>query len=251
MSVALSLEYDTQGLLPLFYVSIYTAVSENTVMELQNEALAMMDEAKNRKTEPESGSGAAVKYEGSGFDTPEDTAKAYLEGLRDADFSRMLSVFAIESLARNNDFEAGLRFYRYYFDSFWFPNVNSFTTGMNIESKKTTAVETMIDQYIVMCLYENDQKYPESRVIENASDASKVAAQIDEFFNAPKLSTLKVIGYIPPDRIPEFSSVLGGIELPETYFSEVARTRFNEKNSILGADKAASCLIVFEINALP
>ncbi len=50
----------------------------------------------------------SVRYEGDGFDSPEDAVSAYLEGLRDLDPGRMLRAFAWETLAKHFDVAAYL-----------------------------------------------------------------------------------------------------------------------------------------------
>jgi len=48
------------------------------------------------------------RYEGAGFDSPEEAAAAYIEALRAGDLDRMISCFAIESYAEGYDLEARL-----------------------------------------------------------------------------------------------------------------------------------------------
>lgn len=49
---------------------------------------------------------AEPRFEGSGYDSPEEALTAYLEALRENDADAMLATFAIESYAKNFDFEA-------------------------------------------------------------------------------------------------------------------------------------------------
>lgn len=49
---------------------------------------------------------ASSRYEGSGFDTPEEAALWYLAGIRNLDFEQILSAFAWETQAAHFDFRA-------------------------------------------------------------------------------------------------------------------------------------------------
>jgi len=51
----------------------------------------------------------AARIEGPGFETAEEAAQAYLEGLRTGDLVQMLGVFAVESYVEHCDHEAYLR----------------------------------------------------------------------------------------------------------------------------------------------
>ena len=46
------------------------------------------------------------RYEGEGFDTPEDAALYYLAGLKNQDFEQMLAAFAWETQADHFDFRS-------------------------------------------------------------------------------------------------------------------------------------------------
>lgn len=52
--------------------------------------------------------------ESGGFDTPQEAAAAYLEGLKTCDTERMLGTFAVESYARNFDFQAYMEYMQSY-----------------------------------------------------------------------------------------------------------------------------------------
>jgi len=50
--------------------------------------------------------GNALQFEGNGFDSPEETARAYMEALQNGDIDGMIRTFAVETYAKNYDMEA-------------------------------------------------------------------------------------------------------------------------------------------------
>lgn len=89
--------------------------------------------------------------EGSGFNTPEDAAKAYLTGLRDRDIDAMLAAFAVESYVDNYDFEALAERLNTYIFTFElpFPNTNDYNRQLDIESRRNGILRQIIIQYML------------------------------------------------------------------------------------------------------
>jgi hypothetical protein len=225
IEAAVKLTQNLQGLLPLFHVSIYTGIDNNGIMFVKNQALSLMSKIEFIETAPVSGVSAPIIYEGEGADSPADAVKAYLEGLHDADLNRMVSAFSIESSAEN-----------YYIGV---PFVNEFVTSMKIASYKERITGEIFEQYLAMCSFEYGQRIEDQKV-EGEAAASKLAAQVNEMLNAPKLSTINILGFIPLEEFSDFSPFLGGLEIPDTYFDAKAK--------MPDADKIAGCITAFEIN---
>jgi len=72
--------------------------------------------------------------------------------------------------------------------------------------------------------------------------------QIMDEFIIPNLNTLNILGFIPPERLNEFSEVLGGMYLEESFFSEEMQNLLLQRAEILGADSSSGLMAVFEIN---
>ncbi len=91
-----------------------------------------------------------ITIQGSGFDTPEEAAKAYLEALRDQDFDAMLSAFAVESLAENYDFDYTVERVNAYTLSYdmRFPNSNEFNLQLNIAGRRNAITNQISIQYV-------------------------------------------------------------------------------------------------------
>jgi len=153
--------------------------------------------------------GCATKQK-PGFQSPEDAARTYLEGLRDADFDRMVSTFA---------------------------------------GDKAKIISEILQQYAVLFSMESGYYLPQNpQDIRDGRAAKDFITQISKEQNAPKLSTLNVLGFIPLAKFSDFSPVLGGLKLPDSYFGEGAIDLLAKRAKENGADSIAGCIAAFELN---
>jgi hypothetical protein len=246
----LRLEANLYGLLPLFPVSLYTSVDDESLLALKNSILENIDSAAAMEAAPDLPNNPLAKYEGPGFSSPDDAAKSYLEGLRRTDLSGMVGAFAVESIVGNADFNAILNRYRVYpSPPIIIPNTNGFTTSLNVESYKAGVVEAIAAQYQVLCSLESGQGFPENQKIEDADAASELAANIKQILDAPKPGTIEVLGFIPPDELSGLSSFLGGLEIDDSYFDKGIQDMLTQHAAMYGVDNVSGCIAVFEVNA--
>ena len=211
-------------------------VSVGIMAVLLSISLVACSTAKPSETPTASGNGLSLTVEGAGFDSPEDAAKAFLEGLRDADLDRMISTFAVESYAGNYDFEAGLNRMRVYHPSqeMKIPNANELAAAMNIESRRNSVANMLLRQYLFLCNPELDQSQP--YMLADETEASKFTAQLNNNLNAPKFQTLKLLGFIPPEAISD------------QYLSEQNQYNIARQAEVCGADQRVSRIAVFELS---
>jgi len=177
-----------------------------------------------------------LTMEGAGFDSPEAAAMGYLEGLRDADFKRMMSAFAIESYVENYNFEALLNMRRAYMYALEIklPNTNEFVKAMNLENRRGSVADKLLRQYLFLCVPELDQSQPQK--MGDETEVSSFVAQLNKGLNAPKLQTLEVLGFIPPE------------DLAAPYASEQNKQNLAQLAEVCGADQQVSLVAVFELN---
>ena len=69
-----------------------------------------------------------------------------------------------------------------------------------------------------------------------------------EMLTVPGLNKLNILGFIPLERLLEFSEFTGGLELSDTYFSESNENRLSALAECAGADSLSHVIAVFEIN---
>lgn len=182
----------------------------------------------------DNGSLSAVKE--MGFDSPEDAAMAYLEGLRDADLNRMISAFAVEIYVKEYNFEASLNRLKSYIpmQEIKLPNTNEFVTSMNIENRRGNVTSVILNQYLFLCDTEFDQSRP--HVIQDEMDANKFVAQLEKNLNGLDFQTLELVGFIPPE------------ELTEIYSAEINQNNLARRAEVCGANKLVSCVAVFKLD---
>ena len=157
--------------------------------------------------------GVALKAEGAGFDSPEGAARAYLEGLRDSELRRMISAFAIESYVENYDFEAQLNRMKSYHpgQEVKLPNANEFVTALNVEGRRSRVNDMILGHHFSLCISGLDRS--KAQALKDETDARGFVAQLNANLNAPKFSTLKILGFIPPEAFPSVYSTPRNLEV--------------------------------------
>ena len=198
--------------------------------------------------------GKPAAFEGPGSDSPEGAAKVYLEGLRSANLKQMVSAFAIESYVRNYDLEANLnRFGAYFFSTYdiKFPNANDIVTTMNISNRRAIVTDRLISQCSLLYAFESGLF---SSAIESQDQSNEIEAGVGEQFtrlieilNPTKLSTMKILGYIPLEKLNELSLVFQSSSYTENYL-ESNQDFFTKYAKIYGADNMIGCIAAFEID---
>ena len=184
---------------------------------------------------PASSAQVSHRIEGEGFDSPENAALAYLEGLRDLDLHRMISTFAVESYAENYDFEAGLnRVQVYQFgQEIKLPNANDFATALNIESRRSRVSFIVLSHYLYLCHPEFNRV--NSIVLKSETDIRNFIAELNINLNTPSFKTLKILGSIPPLVLHD-------------YFQNPKNMENMERlATVRGADSLVSCAAVFTL----
>ena len=95
---------------------------------------------------------SGATYEGKGFNTPEEAAKAYAEAFANKDINEMLSCCAIESYVDNFDYEAQIERYGAYTPTAFYGPVmtgdDEATRQMDIEERKGQLVNHIIRGYL-------------------------------------------------------------------------------------------------------
>ena len=84
----------------------------------------------------------AIRYEGAGFDTPEDAVACYMNGLKNLDFEQMLSAYAWETLASHYSVEKFLQRIKAYIPTSYvrMPAANDFMVSATLHSLRAAEV---------------------------------------------------------------------------------------------------------------
>lgn len=143
------------------------------------------------------------KYEGDGFNTPEEAVTRYLEGLKEMDYDKMLSAFAWESQISHFSVDAYLKRLKSVQMSYIprMPSNNDFLFSANvnaIRAKQTKYIYDSIEAYLRGYSYNYAKTYSFDKEYE-----------VDEYlalFNKEKIEKLtgmSNIRFLTPDSITE------------------------------------------------
>lgn len=180
---------------------------------------------------------AAPRYEGAGYATPEEAVQAYLDGLRDADLSQMLSAFAMETYVDHYDFQAQLERIRTYMMltmEIRFPNDNDLMRALNVENRKTQIVNAITYQQFGLFAPDWDVTSPISF---GASDAEGIPALMDQFAAAAgtDMSRLTFVGFFAPEV------------LSDVYLTERNQENLAKQQAVYGMEELRSMVAGFTL----
>lgn len=192
---------------------------------------------------------AGTSIEGTGYDTPEEAAEAYLEALKNQDLDAMVATFAVESYVDNFDYEAYLnRLQAYspgYRFSFSYPNNSEYIRQMNIATRVSLITQIIDLQYTVFNLPE----VMTQGITIPLSDEEEVKNFIAEYEKATEnyvFEDLKITGTLAPEEFLEAYAE----DLVELYASDRYKEIMDNRAIVLGLDgeDVANVVITFEAN---
>lgn len=179
---------------------------------------------------PESAAAMAGRdrIESEGFDTPEEAAAAYLEGLKSCDTEQMLSTFSVEGYGENYNMQAYLEHMQAYMflqQDVNIPAVNDFTRAMISCQREEQLREEMLGQgnalYLWSCYY-NDT--------EPGQDMTYGWEELQQMLD---LESIEIVEFISPETIVEKSG------------SEQVNAIRDRNAGICGAEEQQDCVAVF------
>ena len=175
--------------------------------------------------------------EGPGYASPEDAARAYLEAFRDADVEAMISTFAIESYVENYDFEASIERLRVYVITHQqsFPSNNKFTTGLNIERRRSQIADSIRLQYMSLFIPEaiNGGR---STSLTDEQETRGFIASLGNLAYFKSMQTMEIVGFVTPES------------LSDSYTSESNQRIIDANMEIIGAQGLENVVARVEID---
>lgn len=150
-----------------------------------------------------SGGGTAIRYEGKGFDTPEEAVLCYVNGLKNLDFEQMLSAFAWETQAEHFSVTAHLTRLTSYSPSYRprMPSTHEFLIEANLHAVRagqTDAIYRSLEAYLL------GDAFTDGKIISLPSEED-----VEEFLRnydlgrLEMLSNMKNIRFVSPDSVTE------------------------------------------------
>jgi hypothetical protein len=177
----------------------------------------------------------AFIVESEGYDSPLKAAEAYLEGLKANKLNQMLRTFSVESYVDHYDLQAYLESVQAYVfmqQEIKLPVVNEFSRDLNTQSRKKYIIEDILKQNAALYAI-NGEGIDNSMV--TGEDEENISLTLTELPNQLDLSSMRILGYISPDRISQ------------EYGSDGNLAKKVQQAKVYGADKVESSVIVFEL----
>ena len=172
---------------------------------------------------------APIRYEGEGFDSPEDAVTCYLEGLKNLNFEQMLGAFAWETQMEHYSFDAYYGRIRAYSPAAMprMPSVNGFMFSANVNALRSYQVRMIyasIENYIL------GDEAPQGKMIQ-LKEQEDIDAFLHKFENGKldNLAGMANIRFLTPDDIT------GG-----KFSYEVNQQGFAKQSAYYGADEVVN-----------
>lgn len=183
-----------------------------------------------------------MRKETSGYDSPEDAVRAYMESMKAGDFNGTLSTFAVETYVDNYDLAERLGVVSsYYRGNLTQPiqSIDNYTRSLNIVKRENELANSIFYQYA--CLGNMDISQPIMFKEGNEySSAEEFLEDLTDYEWMEKLSNLKYGNIL---TIEEMADVLS-ID-PEEYQSDMA-WNFESRLKQYGGDEYVPLAVEFE-----
>lgn len=196
---------------------------------------------------PSAGTAGKVKYEGNGFNSPEEAVIAYMDGLKNCDIAAMLSTFSIETYAENyNAMRMAEYTWRYYLH-----NTNNTTEfGEEISVIRRCGEVAEIAHNTLLYFKVNGTKF--SDVADGYGtefyDETFDSTSCNEFFSIlSDTKTEESFSEMKIGRVLGISDVLNEKQM-EYYETDYYREHEAEKTEIYGYDELMPVAIEVEID---
>ena len=146
-----------------------------------------------------------LRFEGEGYESPEEAVAAYLEAMRSGDVAGMLATFAIETYVENADAQASLWRIRAFL-----PNSNALPLGgdsqMQIAAAKRCAelASMLYYQWLALSWPEEYGEFGGQAVMfQEEAEVEAFRAALAENDISAALREMEWIGFIPPQQLDE------------------------------------------------
>lgn len=178
-----------------------------------------------------------------GFDTPEDAARAYLDGLRASDLSRMMNTFAVEnyldhyiSVLKSKDSLGIAETANAMREIVQSPVAKKFYERDAVENRESSIADNILSQYAAICcpaLASNPVH------LEGNGKASRFVEQLSVQMRGTDFSSLKLLGFLTPDDMLD--------AYDSSYDSNQYQLLISGMAQMYGADQFANPVAVIDI----
>ena len=143
-----------------------------------------------------------IRYEGNGFDSPEDAAQAYIEAFSAGNVQGMLSTFAIETAVDHLNQRAGAKRAKafMYTSNQLFPVIDGYSRDLAIAGRVGELASILKYQFLTYAWPAEYGEFEQSIVGFKGDDAE---ADVDRFYDgfADRFGSVEIIGYMTPEEL--------------------------------------------------
>lgn len=183
---------------------------------------------------------ARSSYEGPGWPTAEEAARAYLDAFSKADLAGMAGAFAIETYVEHFDFGAQLDRLMCYIPQaeIPYPNSDDFCKAMNVEKRQNNIVNSIHFQIFSLCFPDIDPTMLTSFGGKSAVDPAEFARKLGAG-SASVMKDFAFLGFVDPAL------------LSEHYLKDQNQKNLAKLTGIYGADELKSVAASISVEGKP
>ena len=175
----------------------------------------------------------AIRYEGAGFDTPEDAVACYMNGLKNLDFEQILSAYAWETLASHYSVEKFLQRIKAYIPTSYvrMPAANDFMVSATLHSLRAAEIRMIYNSLEAYILGED---YPDGKTIP-LQEEGDVEAFLQKYDNSrlEALTGMSDIIFLTPDSVTD-----------NKFSLEINQENLKKQTAQYGADEVVNVVAV-------
>lgn len=153
--------------------------------------------------------GPKIKFEGDGFDTPEEAVLAYIEAWNRSDFHGALSTFAIESLVDHTDTEYYLEYFRTYNPAqnyLFVPANNAWIRDLEVTKRYAEVSTYLYNQYVTNNSGDYAQPNGQPIMIKTQDEIDGLLAVYEAPVTESWAGNIRFLEWIDPVRIDKLAS---------------------------------------------
>ncbi len=184
----------------------------------------------------------AGQLEGPGFDTPEEAVTCFLEGLRDLDMEKMLSVFAWETWEEHFDLKAVyLRLGSYNpntFTSYGMPDPDHAFGSVNLHLRRAYMTTVVFRSILAYMVDFDDEMFYMTVVLPKEDPDGGIDALYEQFGprKVQKLSLLSNVRFLSPDLVTDRYSLDRNLQSREKQYA------------VFGADECTTVVSLYDMD---
>lgn len=183
--------------------------------------------------------------EGNGYKTPEAAAQAYLDALQEADVSKMISTFAVETYVQNYDFEASIDIYNIYLynlEAQRMPTTTDLGVELNTIQRQNEIGASVFLQYATLFMKDLDLQNITQFFIDETEKKDEFIEEMSDEKYIALLASMNVKEFYTPDDLIKMD-ILG-----ENFKSDMHKENIKKQIKVNGVSEIVSLAALVTID---